>query len=63
MKKANLNNKPIAKIFPDAIKLVDAGKCPFCKKEIVSDEFRDALSIKEYQISGICQSCQDEVFG
>lgn len=26
-------------------------------------EFRDALSHKEYGISGLCQSCQDQVFG
>jgi hypothetical protein len=26
-------------------------------------EFRDALSKREYEISGICQTCQDSVFG
>lgn len=26
-------------------------------------EFRDQLSKKEYTISGLCQSCQDKVFG
>jgi len=26
-------------------------------------EFRDALSTKEYRISGLCQGCQDAVFG
>lgn len=25
--------------------------------------FRDELSAKEYYISGMCQSCQDSVFG
>lgn len=25
--------------------------------------FRDALSRKEYSISGLCQKCQDEIFG
>lgn len=25
--------------------------------------FRDALSAREYQISGMCQNCQDTVFG
>jgi len=25
--------------------------------------FRDALSEKEYTISGMCQNCQDEMFG
>ena len=26
-------------------------------------EFRDELSAKEYRISGLCQQCQDSVFG
>jgi hypothetical protein len=26
-------------------------------------EFRDALSRKEYTISGLCQKCQDDIFG
>lgn len=28
-----------------------------------ADYFRDALSRKEYRISGMCQRCQDKVFG
>ncbi len=35
--------------------------CPFCGKEIQG--FRDNLSVTEYRISGLCQSCQDETFG
>jgi len=26
-------------------------------------EFQNALSAREYQISGLCQKCQDELFG
>lgn len=26
-------------------------------------EFRDEISMKEYRISGLCQNCQDEIFG
>ncbi len=26
-------------------------------------EFRDAVSRREYTISGLCQKCQDEIFG
>jgi hypothetical protein len=39
---------------------VTKGKCPVCGGEAV--EFRDALSVKENQMSGLCQKCQDEVF-
>ena len=35
--------------------------CVWCKKPIVN--FRDELSMREYTISGFCQSCQDETFG
>jgi hypothetical protein len=35
--------------------------CVFCGKKIM--RFRDDLSRKEYNISGICQRCQDETFG
>ena len=38
-----------------------AGRCPTCQGEI--GEFRDALSRKEFGISGMCQACQDSVFG
>ena len=39
------------------------GRCPFCGKTIdVEIEFRDELSLKEFGISGLCQSCQDEFF-
>lgn len=35
--------------------------CTFCKKD--ANSFRDELSRKEYTISGLCQTCQDSVFG
>lgn len=47
--------------FGKELELIDSGKCPFCKKEV--GEFRDALSRKEFSISGLCQKCQDKVFG
>ncbi len=37
------------------------GCCVSCKINIKG--FRDELSLKEYGISGLCQKCQDEVFG
>lgn len=35
--------------------------CMTCDKPNL--DFRDPLSRKEYQISGMCQTCQDSVFG
>jgi len=37
-------------------------KCVFCRKEIATKDLRDALSIREFHISGLCQECQDDVF-
>lgn len=38
--------------------------CVFCKKPIDPDkDFRNEISRKEFEISGICQACQDSVFG
>jgi len=37
-------------------------KCPFCKKPINEEEFRDKISRNEFKVSGLCQKCQDEFF-
>ena len=38
-----------------------AGQCVKCGEFKL--EFRDELSRKEYGISGLCQTCQDSIFG
>jgi hypothetical protein len=45
----------------DRMNVIEANSCAF-KCDDVNLSFRDDLSIQEYQISGLCQSCQDEVF-
>ena len=52
----------IEKMFPGTKAAIANKQCPLCHLPII-DEFRDALSTREYQISGICQTCQDDVFG
>ena len=42
--------------------LVAEEGCNTCPKEYPLT-FRDVPSYKEYQIAGMCQSCQDKVFG
>lgn len=39
------------------------GRCPLCGQKIDIKDFVDELSRREYNISGMCQSCQDDVFG
>ena len=43
---------------------VDAGFCPFCQAKIGKpSDFRDEISLIEFSISGLCQACQDSMFG
>ena len=47
-------------IFPEETARRAAGKCATCGGEV--GEFKDELSQKEFDITGTCQKCQDEVF-
>ena len=38
------------------------GVCPSCNGTVCAGDFRDDLSLRESQISGLCQSCQDVAF-
>ncbi len=49
--------------FGTEVEDVSRGVCPFCKKQVKAEDFRDPLSVKEYNISGLCQFCQDDFFG
>ena len=47
--------------FGRSVSLAKAGnQCVCCGK--AATEFRDEISKREYQISSLCQKCQDEVF-
>ena len=47
----------------ETINQLSNGNCPICKKQINIEDFKDTLSIKEFTISGLCQECQDKIFG
>lgn len=49
--------------FKEQVDHVEHGFCPTCKKPVNVADFKDELSKKEYGISGMCQACQDSVFG
>lgn len=38
------------------------GECVACGKEVKDGDFQDELSFREYQISRMCQECQDKTF-
>ena len=45
----------------DRRKTIRENTCAGCNQP--AKTFRDDLSRREYRISGLCQSCQDAVFG
>ena len=56
-----LLSEPKAKIMPEAIERIGQVLCPGCSKPV--GQFRDEDGRNEYKISGMCQVCQDAVFG
>lgn len=55
-----------AQIAPDKthkprVQTINDRQCMTCANPDLN--FRDELSLKEYTISGMCMSCQDEFFG
>lgn len=60
-------SRPADKVFPGAQRqaAIAEGRCaqpPFgCGKPVRG--FDDALSAREFKISGLCQECQDAIFG
>ncbi len=39
---------------------LEEGQCAKCKK--FNMKFRDELSVRTYELHGLCQRCQDEIF-
>jgi hypothetical protein len=48
--------------FELEVELVEHGFCPICGVDCTVENFRDDSSQKEFEISGMCQSCQDKIF-
>lgn len=59
----NIEQEILEKLgFTEEMKSIENRQCPCCKEKIDINDFRDELSIKEFTISGLCQSCQDDIF-
>ena len=58
-----MNREIINQVFPEMLEKIDNGQCPTCGRKIKEGEFRNEISKKEFKISGMCQECQDNVFG
>lgn len=58
----NFCDEAALNLFGRSRSLAKAGNgCVACGKPATT--FRDARSKREYGISGLCQNCQDEIFG
>ena len=53
------------KEWPERDAMIFHGRCPHCKCDITAAEFdgKDRWYHDEFNISGLCAKCQDEVFG
>jgi len=49
--------------FNKEVDLVEKSLCPFCKDAVKGEDFKNEISRKEFKISGLCQKCQDKMFG
>lgn len=49
--------------FDKEVERFEVNECIRCKDIINFSSFRNEISKKECQISGLCQKCQDEIFG
>jgi len=49
--------------FTKEVERVENSRCPLCNKKINKEtEFKNDLSKREFDISGLCQTCQDKSF-
>lgn len=60
----NMKETFLEQLVPGQAKAKQEGKCPFCQKPINPEiEFKNLLSLREFKITGLCQACQDMMFG
>jgi hypothetical protein len=49
--------------FWQEVAIVEDCRCSFCTERVDEDEFRNEVFMREFESSGLCQGCQDTVFG
>jgi hypothetical protein len=65
MMNMNIQKKSFLKVlgFRRKATMVKGYRCPLCWERVDKEEFRNEVFIKEFESSGLCQGCQDRVFG
>ncbi|WP_324447295.1 hypothetical protein [Methanosarcina sp.] len=61
----NIEKKRLLKAFgfKREVAVIKACRCPLCAEIVDKREFRNKAFVKEFESSGLCQGCQDTVFG
>ncbi len=61
----NIEKKSILRAlgFGREVSMVEECRCPLCADRVDEEEFRNEVFMKEFERSGLCQGCQDTVFG
>jgi hypothetical protein len=49
--------------FRREVSKVEECRCPLCAEKVDKKEFINEVFIKEFESSGLCQGCQETVFG
>ncbi len=57
------NAEEMGLIKPGTTDLIKEGKCPICGDKVDVNKFTSKLSLNEFVVSGMCQGCQDNIFG
>jgi len=48
---------------PGSSRRFERGECPDCGCSNAEGTLTSDLSVREFKITGLCQACQDKVFG
>jgi hypothetical protein len=48
--------------FSAEVEMVENHICPICGVDVNPDGFIGIPALREFRISGLCQSCQNEIF-
>ena len=52
----------VAAGFGATVARVERGQCATCGTDVSEKDLVDEISVREFGISGMCQSCQDHYF-
>ena len=63
VKAPELDDLLAAHMGVDRREAVASKRCATCGNAVLLTSFKDELSLKEFHISGMCQYCQDDLFG